>query len=211
LDICDREEFLKGIENIIYFDRMELPLSNYMYCWRGGSFIDVGANVGMWVNYVQHQDVDIHAFEPSPRAFKTLQERFSDNPKFYAYEIALGDSEGMAFLKLHKWSANDGMIHTAGEYTGYNLAVPVRTLDSYHFKNVDIIKIDTEGYEDKVLYGSYDTIKRNEPRLIIEIHSPFDIQLQLMKDIMEDINYKYKLLYKKPLNKQPHMVADKRN
>jgi hypothetical protein len=47
--------------------------------------------------------------------------------------------------------------------------VHVNTLDSYHFDDVDLIKIDVEGHELAVIEGAVDTILRCKPHLIIEI------------------------------------------
>ncbi len=47
--------------------------------------------------------------------------------------------------------------------------VEVKTLDSYNFEDVDIIKIDVEGHEHSVLLGAKDTILKNKPLIQIEI------------------------------------------
>ena len=47
--------------------------------------------------------------------------------------------------------------------------VEVRTLDSFGFTDVDLIKIDVEGHEYSVLEGSLLTIQRCKPILLIEI------------------------------------------
>jgi hypothetical protein len=44
----------------------------------------------------------------------------------------------------------------------------MRTLDSYDLRNVDFLKIDTEGYEFFVLKGGEKTIRRDQPCVIVE-------------------------------------------
>jgi len=44
----------------------------------------------------------------------------------------------------------------------------MKTLDSFAFDSVDIIKIDAEGYELPVLQGAKKTILRNKPWIQIE-------------------------------------------
>jgi hypothetical protein len=46
--------------------------------------------------------------------------------------------------------------------------VPVRTLDSYNFPCVDVMKIDAEGMELPVLRGGAATIQRHHPKILIE-------------------------------------------
>lgn len=45
----------------------------------------------------------------------------------------------------------------------------LRTVDSFGFKNVSLIKIDVEGYEDHVLDGAVRTIGAHRPVLVVEI------------------------------------------
>jgi len=48
------------------------------------------------------------------------------------------------------------------------VGVPQKTLDSYNYTDVDIIKIDVEGYELQVLEGATNTIAQNRPIVQIE-------------------------------------------
>lgn len=47
--------------------------------------------------------------------------------------------------------------------------IEIKTLDSYNFKDVDIIKIDVEGFEYDVMLGAIDTIKRCKPVVQVEM------------------------------------------
>jgi FkbM family methyltransferase len=73
----------------------------------------------------------------------------------------------------HNRVSNDGYSTPTGKTvkanTGYQrVSVPQHTLDSYHFENVDIIKIDVEGYELEVLKGADQTIATNRPIVQVE-------------------------------------------
>ena len=46
--------------------------------------------------------------------------------------------------------------------------IPLKTLDSFNFDRVDMIKIDVEGFEEEILVGAEQTILRNHPILAIE-------------------------------------------
>src|SRR6266568_3035020 len=46
--------------------------------------------------------------------------------------------------------------------------VEVRTLDSFEFSDVAMIKIDVEGHEEAVVAGAEETIRRCRPSLLIE-------------------------------------------
>ena len=75
------------------------------------------------------------------------------------------------------------------------IRVPVRTLDSFNFEIVDLIKIDTEGYELPVLRGGRETIGRERPQLYIEIHNQG--QKSLIFKFLQEFNYTYSVYYLK--------------
>jgi FkbM family methyltransferase len=100
----------------------------------------------------------------------------------HTHNIALGPDGGPSKVEMHI-KKNDGHNRVAndnGEFTtvsgkdikrneGYaRVEIDQKTLDSYNFEDVDIIKIDVEGYELLILEGASDTIKRNRPIIQIE-------------------------------------------
>ena len=63
-----------------------------------------------------------------------------------------------------QYADHSGTYHV----TGQNGDNEIKTLDSFEFDRVDIIKIDAEGYELPVLQGAKETILRNRPWVQIE-------------------------------------------
>lgn len=98
--------------------------------------------------------------------------------KIHTYNVALGPTKGSVEMHIkkndgHNRVANDGYTTLTGRpvkvNTGYQrVSVPQETLDSYNFTDVDIIKIDVEGYELQVLEGAVQTIANNRPIVQIE-------------------------------------------
>ncbi len=98
--------------------------------------------------------------------------------KIHTYNVALGPAAGSVEMHIkkndgHNRVANDGYTTARGKpvkiNTGYQrVSVPQVTLDSYNFTEVDIIKIDVEGYELQVLEGAVQTIAQNRPIVQIE-------------------------------------------
>lgn len=116
--------------------------------------------------------------------------------KIYTYNVALGPTAGTVEMHLkkndgHNRVANDGYKTLSGKpvkvNTGYQrVQVPQLTLDSYNFSDVDIIKIDVEGYELQVLEGAVNTIAQNRPIVQIEC---VEIQPRAFGKTIDDLMY----------------------
>ena len=68
--------------------------------------------------------------------------------------------------------------------------VDVKTLDTYAFDDVNLIKIDVEGHEQSVILGAIETLRKCSPILVVEIeqrHLECDIS-DVFKTILE-LNY----------------------
>ena len=173
----------------------EKHLEPYMKPRHNGCFVDVGANVGLWTLYMLKKKIQVYAFEPSPRPYKILKEhekRYSDLLR--VYPVALGETENVAQLLLHHQPGHDSLLNTEHDFTGFSLKVNVKTLDSFNLQNIGLIKIDTEGYEVPVLLGAKETILKNKPRLIIEVHKG---QLRKIAQVLRDLNYRHFICYRR--------------
>ncbi len=82
------------------------------------------------------------------------------------HEIALGAENGKAEMVLRPATSFKARIRTKEEGEGF--PVEVRTLDSFELHDVDLIKIDCEGYELFVLQGGEETIRRERPTVFVE-------------------------------------------
>lgn len=118
--------------------------------------LDVGCRVGEYTRYVHIDFSHVYAFDPNLwPAF-----RFNvDLSKVSHYNCALGDAVGETVMF--------GGTH-ASQHGTKAKTVPVFTIDSFNFKDIDYIKIDVEGFEKKVLIGASRTIERYNPVIVIE-------------------------------------------
>jgi FkbM family methyltransferase len=121
-----------------------------------------------------HQDPTVGWWKNPDKTFASL----AITGKINTYNVALGPVPGTVEMHLkkndgHNRVSNDGYSTVTGRpvkvNTGYQrVQVPQLTLDSYNFTDVDIIKIDVEGYELQVLEGAVQTIANNRPIVQIE-------------------------------------------
>lgn len=138
--------------------------------------VDIGAHVGLWSMWLTGYFRHVRAFEPVPHHGDIFPFNV-DMTKATLHRAALGRREGtIAMAVPHRVTGNAHVSERghapnrrAGDGPGDKiLGVPMRTLDSFGFSQVDFIKIDVEGFELPVVEGAAETIKRWRPNMIVE-------------------------------------------
>ena len=140
-------------------------------------FLDVGANVGRFSLLIDKHIKAGIAVEPNPEIYKMLCQNLfefmtpEDSGLFSFYNCALSDTNGTTALNWTARQSGASSIMIAGK--GYLCVdVETRTLDSLTDSLTpapDLIKIDVEGAELKVLKGGTQTLK-NVRAIAIEMH-----------------------------------------
>jgi FkbM family methyltransferase len=150
--------------------------------------LDIGANVGRYSKLLlENTESKILAFEPLPAAYALLERLGTQYPgRFSAENIGVGDATkrmtlnyGSNTSELSSFSTDINAISYVGESNIYQIEVEVVTLDDYFSKTefkkmgeIDLMKIDTEGFEYEVLRGAVKTISKMSPKFIqIELNS----------------------------------------
>lgn len=140
---------------------------------------DIGANTGIFalLAAIDSPSRQVHAFEPAPKIFDYLQKNVATNKLTNLKPVcgALTDYDGDIELYIPR----SIMLPTSSStLKGFRKAqatitVPALTLDAYVANNqiaqVDLLKIDTEGTEPKVLEGAKHTLERDKPIIICEV------------------------------------------
>jgi FkbM family methyltransferase len=141
--------------------------------------IDVGSNIGEFSKEIlKNQNTNVIAFEPLPDCHINLEQiKEISNSKFIYYEYALSNKDGIDNIyfgskksPLASLEKKINSIDDVGRENKNTIEVKLQKLNNFidndNFKNIDFIKIDTEGHELKVLEGGLDFIKKNEVKLI---------------------------------------------
>lgn len=137
----------------------------------GVTAVDVGANDGLYTHAFARTGARVEAFEPQRACLRVLQpyERTRSNVRVHA--VALGERPGEAVLHVPRRNGVgvSGHARLTPVADADTETIQIRTLDSFAFADVAVIKIDVEGHEGAVLKGAAETIRRWRPLLIVEI------------------------------------------
>lgn len=141
------------------FEHRQRALS---FCKNWRCAIDVGAHIGLWGRPLSERFQKLVAFEPMVEFRELLR---LNVPSAEIYAVALGDLESTVQMALPP--DNTGMAHIVpdSEESGN---IRLTTLDAFEFNDVDLIKIDCEGYEYPIIIGAKDTIQQCKPVIVIE-------------------------------------------
>jgi len=184
-----------------YYEKLELLIFQKA-CEGSKIILDVGGNIGLFSLVASRASADarIYSFEPVPENqdyfVKNLHLNKCTNVKLI--KEALGAKKGNIAIHL---SPDDIGTHTIGTHiknSKQKIIVPINTLDNFtsKLKNVDVIKIDVEGYDGYVLNGARITIEKFRPTIFLEFIPDLLIKAGYNpQDFLENIYGKYKYCY----------------
>ncbi|HRQ76462.1 MAG TPA: FkbM family methyltransferase [Phycisphaerales bacterium] len=156
----------------------------------GDVVYDVGANIGLYVRVVcdLFKARRVIAFEPMTENYDLLIENIALGDiqgKVQPLRLALSDVEGEDRLQIDDVSSGSAVLDSVsgGQPSAGRLhaglppatepvrIVPLDVLIAQdRLDPPDVIKIDTEGAEIKVLAGARQTLRQHKPRLYIALH-----------------------------------------
>ena len=119
--------------------------------------LDIGSNVGQWTRPLAKKFKQVVCFEPNPNFRECFNKNITEqNVTLYPY--GLSDKEHAASQEFNSTVIDD----QPGD-------IKMKTLDSYNFSKVDLVKIDVDGYEIPLLNGARETLTNNTPVINIEM------------------------------------------
>jgi len=134
--------------------------------------LDIGANEGQFAELIRKvlPQATICSFEPIAGCYTKLAGKFSNDRAFKAFNIAIGDKEETIEMNINDFSPSSSLLeiddlhvqnfkHTANSV---KQQIPVKTLDGLSAElglvKPYMVKIDTQGYEDKVIKGGQEVL-----------------------------------------------------
>jgi len=164
--------------------------------------LDVGCHYGFFTKFLASKFNRVHTFD-----FNNIIQHFMkvNMKKFNVNNVTI-HQYGLGH-KNEKVAINDnfiswgrvipyGPLGTHVDPSGDDKRYVIKRLDSLEIKDVDLIMIDTEGYELNVLRGAKKTIQKYKPVLVVEFHNrnlvmKFRYTLSTLEEYLERLGYKF--------------------
>lgn len=189
----------------IYDKSFIINLLQYILYKNYTHLFDIGASTGQIGFFpLFNENIYVWCFEPQKNIYDILTSNmelnYIKNTKCYNFAISNSDEE--TIINKPKDLKSSGLA-TLGKnpirFQDYvEEVVKTITLDSFvkqnNIKHIDIIKIDTEGFEYQVLQGAKATLQNYKPDIVVEIvpenMKQCGITVENLQNLILDLNYK---------------------
>lgn len=149
--------------------------------------VDVGAHIGTWSWNLAAVFGTVHAFEPVKEHRKCFVANMEGVNNVHLYGVALGAQPGEITIQTTKGSSGDSQVSPG---TG----IEMKTLDSFDLPDVSFLKVDCEGFEEPILRGGIETIKRSWPTVVVEqkrdMHARFGLEHKGAVKFLQSLGYR---------------------
>ncbi|MFB3786548.1 MAG: FkbM family methyltransferase [bacterium] len=171
-------------------------------------FFDIGAHAGQHSLFMSQYISTIHAFEPYPPLVTRFTEMININKikNIFLHPVGLGDrNESIPFYEpplrntgvgsfMNKWYArNEEILINLEIVKGDDLPQEI-------LAKIDLIKLDTEGYEKNIIKGMRNSLHTNRPIVVMELNVGGEQMWKSEGDIYSTYPSNYKILYLEPLD-----------
>ncbi len=192
--------------SLMYTGEWEPHIINVLkeYIKEGMTVVDIGANIGahtLIMSKLVGDNGKVIAFEPCKLNHTILIQNCMLNKckNVDIYKLGCGDKKKSMFIES-RWNNsikedNYGAIELHNDQKSKDdecidiIPLDLLLTQKEEMNNIDCIKIDAEGMEDKVLEGGKELIKKYKPLMIVEIH-PNDVKKVL--PMLNELGYTVK-------------------
>ncbi|MGE0632488.1 MAG: FkbM family methyltransferase [Pseudobdellovibrionaceae bacterium] len=156
----------------------------------GAKVIDIGANIGahtLPLATLVGDSGHVYAFEPTQTAFNKLQKNLSLNPELVkrvslvqgmvvsSPSFELPDSIYASWPLHHNDQAHKLHLGVACTTTGAVSLTLDQIVQKFSIQQIDLIKLDVDGFELEVLRGATNTLDKMAPPILMEL-APYTME-----------------------------------
>jgi FkbM family methyltransferase len=195
----DRQELYYYLDGKTWWSDEFRSISPYL--GQGGVVVDVGANLGFMSGIFSGlvgPSGRVHSFEPSPVVYAKLLEVMQANGYTNVSPYNMGCGKEESSLVLHSPSSSGHATLRPNSdmegRTSEKRVVRIVKLDDFlgpKLERLDLLKVDTEGYEDEVLAGAAGLIQKFNPIIYIELCSEYLTSSQNAGQFLRDHGYTF--------------------
>lgn len=168
--------------------------------------LDAGANIGAFSVFAANiaKNGKVFAFEPAKITFSILKKNAEYYKNITCFPYGLSDKNETKNIYVPQSSLGGSTIEDSGLLDNKDGYIPEETrlisIDNFvkekNLDRVDFLKIDTEGYEEKILKGAAETITKFSPIIAVSAyHKPDD--KKAIPEIIKNINPNYTIVLSK--------------
>jgi FkbM family methyltransferase len=156
-------------------------------CGRGGTMVDIGGWYGPWARRLVRRASRVVVIEPTP-LHQVLSRTLP--PAVDVIGAAASDHGGEAQIWLPSANGASRGLSSLDRRALHHasITVPLVTVDGLGLRDVRFMKIDVDGHEVPVLRGAAETIRRDQPRLLIEVEQRIQ-PIEDVTDLLADWGY----------------------
>lgn len=168
-----------GLDIVRYNPRSRMgdfiPLAAYDI----NTVVDIGAHKGEFARIMRKAlpSAQIISFEPLAETFQELTASMKRDANFKAFNVALGETDGRMEMHKNEWTQSSSLLPMAELHKQVFTNTRNETPEEIEIRRLDdlmrgmtlrpeiLVKMDTQGYEDKVILGGEEVISK--ARLIV--------------------------------------------
>ena len=165
------------VSGAIFFNVYEKSESHFIksICYEGMNILDIGANIGYYTalfSQLAGERGSVIAIEPDLESYKYLSKSINsfNYKNVLSFRLAASDIKQKLPLFISKENRGDNRLYSTNQKRN-SIMVDCLTVDELleenKIENLDLIKIDVQGYEPKVLKGMLNIVRSSKKLILL--------------------------------------------
>jgi FkbM family methyltransferase len=152
------------------YDRLPRKISTFLLRHDGFvKCIDIGANIGDTIAaFHVSEENRFLAIEPNPHFRTYLNENWSHNKNVISLSVLCSSGNSKSNFVVNEVNGTAQIVSSEQGETMEQMTVDEIIRMNPEFDDANILKIDTDGYDLRILPGAKELIKRNKPAVLFE-------------------------------------------